>query len=534
MNRRLAVPCALLVALTVAANAAPPVAPPNPTIQAAATNEEFQLRVTWTDFVDEDFYQLLASNSSTPGPIVGPNSTIWEVVATLNANTTEYVDETMFSQSYGICAYKNSGEMTCVAPSNHARPKLPPEPASVDELTVHNRRTNSLSVSWIQSPNTRQSRVELLSSNSVIAQVPNDPDQNVTFASLSPNSAFQVRVCVRNEEQTAADETCRSTTTSTLPLAPLAVNALSVNLSDPSPTSRTVSFAYDNQQSSAVVGLNVRLIKDDALLSQTTLYPPSGSPYGNRNYTHTFTNLTPFTGYEVWVAPYNRSGVGTSSGVGFTTPTSLAPTLAPVSADSAVLAWLENAPGEYAIEKRLNSGTWQTVCSYRNFGRPALRRSVIEQINSAQVLRVTWKLAYLRAESNQMTLTVLAAGTPEVIRISGRSVYVPGSTAFGTRDAVSFRTTTAGGEYQLQQRISTTDPWVKLSSAASVLTSPTTANTVYVLHHTFLGRRPSYRVCRNPPPTKGARSISELVMRCSGSEPSNYSGTAELPRYDVD
>lgn len=520
---------AFLLAVSTAASGAPPSPPANFSIQAAPTDQHFQLRVTWTDFADEDGYQLFASGNISPGPIIvgsGSNTT-WRLVQNLSSNRTDFLDSTMVGQTYGVCALKGQ-EMTCSGASNFALPTYPPEPATVDSLNITSRGTDSLRVSWTQSANTVYSRAWIIV-ESVNPAILNDADQSVMFTGLSPNRDYDIRVCVRNQQQTPANETCRSTTAKTLPSVPLAVSSVSVNQSDPSPTARTVSFTYNNQPASAVVGFSVRLIKDNQVLANTTLYPASASSFGERTYSHTFTNLSPFTGYEASVIPYNRSGPGTSAGIGFTTPVLLQPVMTPLSGDSAMLRWWGAAPGEFAVEKRLSSGAWQLLGSYISLAQGINHRVVIDDVTSAQTVRVTWKLAYLRSQSEPVSATALAAGTPELLDVRAARQYVPEAAAFGNRFTVSFRATAASsGQYILQGRTSAND-WTTVDSLGSLQPSPIntfSANTVYALNHVVAGSRPTYRICKN----QLAFQVGG-AMRCSAT--SDQYVTAGLRRFDV-
>lgn len=506
MWAKLLVVFVLLLGLCTAARGDPPQAPAGARIQAAPTSTDYQLQVTWTDFTDEDSYQLVASGSISPGAILtnsGGLGSTWRLVANLSANTTSFIFETVFGQSFGVCALKGQ-EMTCLGPSNFALPKSPVEPAEVESLTITLRGIDSLRLSWTQSTNTVHSRALISTSGRTIDQILNDVDQTVVFTGLSPNTSYRIEVCVRNQEQTQQNETCRDTTASTLPRAPLAVSSVSVDQSDPVPTARTVSFTYDNRQESAVAGFSLRLIKNEKVVASATLYPPRSSPYGARSYNHKFTELAPFSGYEAWVVPYNQSGVGNSAGVGFTTPALLSAVRTSLSGDSAMVRWSTVAPGEYGIEKRLSSGTWQSIGSYISLVSPQIHSVVIDDVTSAQDVRVTWKLAYLRSQSAPISAVALAAGTPELVHVTAHS-RMPAPTLSGLRHTVAFRTTaTHTGEYVLQLR-SAANQWTTVASIGSTQPSLATAfsaNTVYSISYS-LGNtidNPGgrvYRVCRS-------------------------------------
>jgi hypothetical protein len=474
--------------LATAANADPPTFPNDMFIQAAPTEEHYKLRVTWRDALDEDAYQLLANVSSTPGPVFGPNADAgWELVTNLPANATEFTDDTLFGQSYAICALKGL-EMTCFGPSSYAIPTYPPEPAQVESLQVSLIATNSLRVQWTQSSNTQYSRAEIARGGSILSSVVNDADQTVRFGQLQPNVLYTLKICVRNQEQTVADETCRSTQARTLPLAPLAVRSIGVNQSDPNPRQRTITFGYDNQPDYQVIGLMVRLIQDDHIIADNVIYPD----LGDRTYQYTFSNLEPFTSYEAWVVPYNRSGVGTSAGIGFTTPTEVNVTVHPLSGDSVMLQWRAAAIGRYGIERR-NGSTWTEIGHVDVRQAPRGPRVVVQGLSGPQELRVTWKLAYLRTQSTAVTATPFSAGTPELVLVRGRPTFFGNPPRYGTHFTVTFRTTVGGlAEYVLQRK-STTD-WLTVVSTGVRFTA--VDNTLYTLSYDTTGLLPEYRVCK--------------------------------------
>ena len=477
--------------------AQPPTAPPDMFINAEQTDQDFQINVTWKDFSDEDMYQLLGSISSTPGPIFEGSSgnirlgSSWELIANLPANSTEFLHDTHFSWTYAICAYKEF-EINCYCCTNHIAPKYPPSPASVDSMQVSQRTINSLRVQWTQSANTRYSRAEIrrAGGSNVVYSVENDPDQSVSFTGLDSNVLFELKVCVRNEEQTAADESCRTIQSSTLPQAPLSPTQVEVIQGDPNPRQRTVTFRFNNRQSNAVVGIKVNIIKDDQIVDSHTFYPQS---FDERDYQHTFAGLEPFTGYEAWVVPYNQSGVGEAAGVGFTTPTEIILSIHPLSGDSAMLRLVRADVGEYTIEARSGflPDPWLTISKIRQvrLGEP---RMVITGISGPKQLRVKWKLAYLRAETTG-TAAPLDVGAPELVSVHSSTVILPGDPPReGNRFTVRFRITVGGaGRYVLQRKYASGWATVKRSAFKRFAD-----NEIVSLVHNTSQLLTEYRVCK--------------------------------------
>jgi hypothetical protein len=497
MDLRKAVMAGLIGALATAAHA-DPTPPDGMFIRAEATDESFQLRVTWKDFLDEDAYQLIANVDSTPGEVFeqpGVLANGWELVANLPAGTTEFVHDTISSQSYGICGLKER-EVACVFPSNHATPTLPPEqppePASVESLQISGRGSDHLRVQWTQSSNTQYSRAEIRRSGDVVARVENDADQSVRFDGLQSNVNYTAQVCVRNAEQTSADETCDSTTARTLPLAPLAVRSVEVDQDDPDPRRRTIRFRYDNRQSTQVIGLAVRLIKDDAIVSDHYVFP---DVLGEHEYEHTFTGLLPFENYEAWVIPYNQSGLGTSAGVGFTTPTEINLATHPLSGDSVMLRWLAPAVGEYTIQRR-SGRSWVDMGSVR-LTEPGEPRVILEHLDEPQSVRVTWKLAFLRSQSTLAEAAPLGRGVPELTSVTSRPIFLRDPMRFGVRHTVKFRATQGGiAEYVLQRRTAT--DWVTVDTIGSLrnfFDGGFADDGEYTMTHDTDGVITAYRVC---------------------------------------
>jgi hypothetical protein len=495
----------IVVGLAANVAAQPPEVPSDFFIRAEATDKQFEIKVTWKDFSTEDMYQLLASTDSTPGPIfegqagnisLGPS---WELRATLEANKTEFIDPTIFSQLYVICAYRGH-EVTCAGPSAFVSPKYPPNPASVDSIQVSQRTTNSLRLQWTQSSDTTFSRASIKrsGSNNTIDSAENDADQSVTFTGLDSNVSFELTVCVRNAEQDDDEPTCRSTTSSTLPQAPLTPLSVSVDQDDPNPTRRTISFRYNNAQSNAVGGIAIRIIKDNQVVTQHDVRP---EVFDTRDHQHTFTGLEPFTGYEAWVIPYNQTGVGTSIGIGFTTPTQINLAIQPLSGDSAMIRLVRADIGEYTIQGK-NGPLWVHLGTIRQTqkGEP---RAVLGNLSGSREIRVLWRLAYLRSETTG-TAAPRAAGAPEILSIDTIPILVPDAPSrlrvnrpsigrLGTRFTVKFRTTDAGvARYILQRR--TTSGWANVNQTLSQRFGD---DSTLSLTHDAVALMTGYRVCRS-------------------------------------
>src|ERR1041385_9228034 len=93
------------------ASAAPPTPPDGMFIKAEKTDTEFQLKVTWKDFSDEDRYALFRTESASAGPILDANNPPpeWTQLPFLSADTTQFLDnDAVFAEAYGICALKDT------------------------------------------------------------------------------------------------------------------------------------------------------------------------------------------------------------------------------------------------------------------------------------------------------------------------------------------------------------------------------------------------------------------------------------------
>jgi hypothetical protein len=258
------------VPMCVSVMAEPPQLPSGMFIQAAPTDDVHKIRVTWKDFLDEDYYELYENLDATPGPILGAGDNGWRFITSPVVGATEFVYTTIFSATYAICGWKEL-EMTCFGPSNYATPKQPPDPARVDSLQIFSITKDRLGLQWMQSPNTKYSRAEVKEESNIVSAVENDSDQSVMFSDLQPKRTYALSVCVRNDEQTAANETCRSIPAETFPDIPLAPSSVGIHQGDDNPRQRTVDFSYNNRSSNAVVGIVVQLIKDNQSVTVHTV-----------------------------------------------------------------------------------------------------------------------------------------------------------------------------------------------------------------------------------------------------------------------
>ncbi len=483
----------------------PPPLPSGVFIKAERTNTEFQLKVTWKDFDGETSYELLRTDSPNPGPMLGGNpGPEWGTVADLAADVTEFLDNNAISaKSYGICAIKGD-ERTCFGPSARATPKQPP--AGIVSLNVFLKGTDRLGFQWIQSSDTVFSRASILQGANTLSSVENDPDQSVVFDRLSPNTAFALKVCVRNSDQTAADETCATISDRTLPLTPLAAESVSVQQGDPNPRQRKINFAYRNEEANQVVGLTVNLIKDDRVVQTYTEYPTS---FGEQSYSHTFSGLAPFTSYEAWVVPYNQTGVGTSAGIGFTTPAEANVAVVPLSGKSVLLRWLAPAIGGYQVQRQ-TGGAWAKIGEDITNLNSSELRVVVENMSGPQTLRVAWTLAYLHSQSGAVTAAPLPTGTPELVSVHGTPTFIPATppriggnrpvagtpARMGTRQTVAFLTTVGGlSNYVLQRK--TQSGWMTVASTDSTSGGSVFASdSLHTLSETTSGTFTGYRVCK--------------------------------------
>ena len=196
-------------------------APADTTVHAEKTTTEFQLHVTWKAFSGDTSIQLVRNGAPSPPPVVDQNHPSqpptlgqgWEsVTTTIPPGATEFFDSTIFAQSYGVCAFNDDNEATCIGPSARAFPKQPP--AAVESMQVFLTATDRLGLQWTQTPDTVFSRASILQGDNVISSVDNDPDQQVIFSNLAANTSFTLKVCVRNVEQTESDQACSTITKS--------------------------------------------------------------------------------------------------------------------------------------------------------------------------------------------------------------------------------------------------------------------------------------------------------------------------------
>lgn len=349
-----------------------------------------------------------------------------------------------------------------------------------------------------------------------------DEDQYVTFLGLTPNVLHTITVCARSQRDIETnEETCKSVSAKTFPLTPLSVRSLSVNQADMVATRRTVTFTHSNPESSGVIGFSVRVIRNDAIVQQQYVYP---SGFGLSSYTVTFNGLQPFTAYEVWVIPYNNNPnqpVGEAVGIGFTTPAAVNVAVQPLSGSSAMLDIAANAPGDLIVERRTSTGSFVELGRVRATDTNA-RRVVIDNLDAAQVMRVTWKLAFLSSRSAELSVAPLTAGTPEFLSLSSRAI---GLTPLPVRHtAVLLPTTTSRAEYVLQAKYFGS-AWQTLSSTgSSLLLMPlfeegqpvTLSGSTQVLYTDF-------RVCQ-----RLVSSLKVETLRCSPTESFKSAGATRF------
>lgn len=424
-------------------------------IHAEPTQNNYEIKVTWSDFINEDFYQLYSTGSFDPSPVIvtdnsgypliGPS---WSLVTELPQNTTEYVHSTFWAQRYALCGVSNLGtasfSMVCTGATSIVFPKTPPPPATVDRINISFISARSFTVNWTHSSNTIYSRVDLRSGNNPFRQVAeNDSDQRIILDGLIPNTVYTVRVCVRNQEQTASNESCRQTGVTTLPLPPSAVARLSVDNTDENPYRRTITFRHTNTQEAAVIRFSIRLFKENEDSFQEIVRIPDG--FRSREYTDTFTNLQPFTGYSVWVIPYNRGGIGDAANITFTTPNRIPlPEHVALSRDSVLLSFDANAIGDYTIQKFTIDGL--KAIGKINVTAPGKQSLVIENLPNTARLRIEWQLAWLKSKSELFRVSALQPHPfPEMIQsltsVSHKSPPTPNQSPIQYRVLLRFRNT---------------------------------------------------------------------------------------------
>ncbi len=155
-----------------------------------------------------------------------------------------------------------------------------------------------------------------------------------------------------------------------------------------------------------------------------------------------------------------------------------------------MLRWLAPAVGQYVIERK-HGTTWTEIGTIRllRSGEP---RFVLEGINGSKEVRVTWKLAYLRAQSAPTVAKPLGPSTPELVSVQSVRTYIPNPLRLGTRYIVKFRTTVAGSaEYILQRKGPA--KWVTVASTTFTTFAD---NTLYTLAHETRELLTQYRVCK--------------------------------------
>lgn len=467
------------------------------TVTAAATTNVGEIRVTWTDFPDEASYRLFSTTSATPGPLFvnGGVSPSWTHLQTLGANQTSFLHQTASTTMYAVCAFESDPANDdlieqCFGNSARVAPRGAGAVALVNSLTVTRTGKTSIGVAWIESFSTATSVVSISPVGTGTSSVRDDPDESFVFTGLRPGTLHTVTACVQSSDQLAeGTRTCRSLQERTLPDVPLAIDSVSINNADTSPRSRTVTFSHDNVQTNAASAYLVRLIQNDTVLQDIRVFPDG---FGFQTHRVTFTGLTPFSGYEAWVIPYNTQ-VGPSAGVGFTTPAEAVGEAVALSGNSAMVLFDAGAPGDWSVERK-DGTAWVLVGTHRVF-TPGPQRLVLQGLTASQTVRLRWRLAFLRSVSEEFVATPASPGAPEIIQGSIRSLF-PTSSGLPLRVSATFVPTASGSaEYQLQTK-TTWGAWSTLSSTGTgTFTEGTPVSLSGLSDMVVLGAR----VCRKTP-----------------------------------
>jgi len=399
-----------------AAGAVEALTPPSSLIVNVQRNGDAQLLVSWTDWADEVGYQIFSTTLRNPGPLFdGSQLGIgWRLEAELPANTTTKNVLASGGRMFIVCARAGSVPATsnlivgCTLTSNYVIPALPNDGARINALSVTQTGRTFLEVTWTESFSTARSEVRISPSGQSVV---NDVNETHRFENLNPGTVYTVEACAQNNEQIAnGTESCRSLNVSTKPDPPVAVNSVEL-ISPASSRSQTVRFRHNNRSQNRAHSFLVRLFPSN---SQTLLIEKRvNARLGQVTYEETFTNLTPFTSYDVSVIPFNVSGVGSAYIVDFTTTNEVIVEAIPISGNSSLLRFNALALGDYIVETRDTLGGYSEVGRLR-VRSTGLQRIVVDGVNEPKTMRLRWNLAHYNAVSNNL-IVAGKPGSPELV-----------------------------------------------------------------------------------------------------------------------
>lgn len=389
--------------------------PSNPQVTAVASSTPGRIEVSWPAFNGASGYRVFETSAPNPPPLMTSNSinTGWSLSASVSSDITSVSVIALGPRRFSICADNvnaTSGTISqCFGPSVLVTPKAVLDGASINGLTAVEVRSTSITVEWRDSYSTVRSEISI---NPGGQRVVDDADERHRFAGLTPGTTFTITGCAQSESQLeAGTRTCSEITVATLPAAPTSVDSLTV-LPSMDPRSRTIRFTDDNPASRAASSYSVRLFEDGSDTVRQERQVLGGAGQVSRDVR--FDGLEPFKDYEVWVIPLNISGVGSSAGIGFTTPAEVVARTTPLSGTSALFEFDTSAVGEYTVERQATGGT--TVALTRVLVTTAgKQRFVIANMTGTQRVRVRWRFATLESESDFILVRRGRVGAPEVL-----------------------------------------------------------------------------------------------------------------------
>ena len=389
--------------------------PSNPQVTAVASATAGRIEVSWPDFDGESGYRVFETAMSDPPPLMTGASmnTGWSQIQSVASDITSVSVVALGARRFIVCAFAERVESDlisqCFGPSISVTPAAVLDEASINGLTAVEVRSTSITVTWRDSYSTVRSEISV---NPGGQRVVDDADERHRFTGLTPGTTFTITGCAQSESQLeAGTRTCSQITVATLPAAPTSVDSLTV-LPSMDPRSRTIRFTDDNPASHAASSYSVRLFAHggDTVLRERQVLGGAGQVSRDVR----FDDLEPFKDYEVWVIPLNISGVGSSAGIGFTTPAEVVPRSTPLSGTSALLEFETSAVGEYTVERQATGGT--TVALTRVLvTTPGKQRFVIANMTGTQRVRVRWRFATLESESDFISVRRGRVGAPEVL-----------------------------------------------------------------------------------------------------------------------